>query len=283
MTENHRPHRPAALVAASVLLASGTGCLQRGMTALEMRAAVQEVVENGQVQQLENGVVEITTDFTIGDGVQQIRDHIAQVLAACAQTTVTAMDDVSIHIDFGPASDPCEFDGKRYSGVVDLVITRDGEDVTVAHTYQGLSNGTYTLDGDKTVTWTSGGGTKVLRTIDSNVGWTGPNGPVDHTSQRTMIFSDFLGGPEAPITIDGNHHWTRDGDAWALDMNEVEFRLVDPVPQDGSFVLTIPNGKEGTLSFERVDEDTIAVQFSTGLRSRTFHVTRSGQVDDAEG
>lgn len=270
-------------VACSTAIFTTTGCLREGMSAAEMRAAVVEIVENGQVQQLENGIVEITTDFTIGDAVEAVRDHIAEVLAACGQTTVTVMDDVSIRIDFGPASDPCVHDGKSYSGVVDLVITRDGDTVTVEHTYQDASNGTYTLHGDKTVTWSSGGGTAVVRTIDSNVGWTGPNGPVDHTSQRTMTFSDFLGGPEAPIVVDGNHHWTRDGEAWDLDMNEVEFRLVDPVPQDGSYVLTVPSGKEGTLSFERIDEDTIAVHFATGLRERTFHVTKSGQVDDAEG
>ncbi len=271
------------LVTACTVLPAGAGCLGNGMTRMEMRAAVQQVVESGQVQQLENGIVEITTDFTIGDAVQQVRDRIAEVLAACGQTTVTAMDDVSIRIDFGPASDPCAFDGQKYSGVVDLVIAREGEVLTVEHDYQDLSNGTYTLNGDKTVTWTSEGGDRVVRDIVSSVGWTGPNGPVEHTSERTMTFSDFLGAPEAPITIDGGHRWTRDGDTWDLDVNAVELRLVDPVPQDGSYVLTVPSGREGTLSFERVDEDTIAVRFQTGLRSRTFHVTRAGEVDDSEG
>ncbi len=276
-------HRLATFAALAAFTTGSTGCLRDTMTRTEMRAAVVELVETGQVQQLENGIVEITTDFTIGDAVEQVRDRIAEVLAACGQTTVTAMDDVTIRIDFGPASDPCEYDGNAYSGVVELVIGRDGDTVVVDHSYEDLSNGTYTLNGDKRVTWSSNGGGEVVREIDSQVGWIGPNGPVDHRSQRTMTFSDFLGGPEAPITIDGDRRWDRAGDTWELDINGVEFRLADPVPQDGSYVLTIPNGKQGTLSFERVDEDTIAVTFVSGVRQRTFHVSRAGAVDDVEG
>jgi hypothetical protein len=248
---------------------------------MEMRAAVDNAVESGQVQQLENGVVEITTDFTIGDAIEQVRQHIQDVLAACGSTTVEVMDGVTILVDFGPATDPCEFEGKSYSGQVQLVITHQPESVLVEHTYFDLSNGTYTLNGDKDVTWTAPKDGVVERHIVSKVGWDGPKGHVDQDSDRTMTFLDWLGGPTQRIQIDGTRDWTRASEDWHLDIDEVEFRLVDPVPQDGAYVLSTPEGKTASLSFERVDDDTIAVTITGGRRGeRVFHVTSSGAVTD---
>ena len=269
----------ATLTLAPVTLQAG--CLNDNLTVAEMRAALNEAVESGQVQQLENGIVEITTDFTIGDGVEQIRQHIEEVLAACAETQVVAMDDVTIDIDFGPASNPCAFEGHEYSGKVRIVIDRAGDEVTVNHTYTDLSNGTYTLSGTKDVTWSEGAAAgTVERRIVSDVGWDGPRGRVDHQSERVMTFLDWLGGPTQRIQIDGDHTWQRSADDWRLDVNQVEFRLIDPVPQDGSYVLTTPEGKTATLTFDRVDEDTIAVTVEGLRRDRVFHVTTAGAVSD---
>jgi hypothetical protein len=254
------------------------------VTGAEFRQALDEVVESGQVQQLENGVIEITTDFTIGDGIEQVRQHIADVLAACGSTHVMAMDDVSIFIDFGEASEPCSFKGRNYSGQVELVITRADDSIEVAHTYIDLSNGIHTLNGSQRVAWSGNAlevGSVVERHVVSDLEWHGPRGHVEHQAERTMTFLDWLEGPTQRIRIDGEHQWHREGETWRLDVGEIELRLVDPVPQSGSYALTLPNGKHAELLFERIDEDTIQVTMTGGRRDHVFHVTRSGAVTEA--
>jgi hypothetical protein len=263
-------------------LALTTGCFGQYLTAAEMRSAVKESVESGQVESVENGVIEITTDFQIGDAVDAIAEHIRQVLAACADTTVEVSDDVTILLDFGTAASPCAFEGRLYSGQVELVIDHGDGKITVDHTYLDLSNGTYTLYGDKKVEWSGGGDGSVIREVTSGVDWDGPNGHVDHESQRTMTFVDFLGGPTQEIRIDGSRDWTRDDEDWNLDIDEVELRLIDPVPQSGSYTLTIPSGKEAGLAFERIDEDTIEVTVSGGRKDHVFHVTSLGGVSEQD-
>jgi len=264
-------------------LALTTGCFGDYLTAAEMRSAVNESVESGQVESVENGVIEITTDFQIGDAVEAVAEHIREVVAMCADTTVEVSDEVTILLDFGSAAAPCIFDERRrYSGQVELVISHGDGAVTVDHTYIDLSNGTYTLEGDKKVTWSGGEGGSVVREVDSGVDWDGPNGHVDHESQRTMTFEDFLGGWTQEIRIDGSRDWTRDDEDWNLDIDEVELRLVDPVPQSGAYTLTIPSGKEAGLSFERIDEDTIEVTVTGGRRDHVFRVTSLGGVSDED-
>ena len=250
----------------------------------ELRVALEEAVETGQVQQLENGVIEITTDFTIGDGIEQVRQHIEDVLAACGSTQVSAMDDVTVLVDFGPAATPCMHAGKLYSGQVELVISIADDSIDVAHTYRDLSNGTYTLNGTQDVSWTGNAfdvGSVVERHIVSDLSWNGPRGFVEHQAERTMTFMDWLTGPTQRIRIDGEHRWQRAGDEWRLDVDEVELRLIDPVPQAGSYVLELPSGKQAGLHFARVDEHTIAVTVTGGRRDHVFHVTRLGVIQEA--
>jgi hypothetical protein len=274
--------------ASTLLLAapvSTTACEFGNLTGVELRAALEEAVESGQVQQLENGVIEITTDFTIGDGVEQVRQHIEEVLVACGSTQVTAMDDVTVLVDFGPADDPCAHEGKLYSGTVELVIGTDGDSIEVTHVYQDLSNGTYTLNGSQDVRWTGNVlevGAEVERHIVSDLDWHGPRGHVEHHAERTMTFMDWLEGPAQRIRIDGEHEWQREDDQWHLDVDQVELRLVDPVPQSGSYTLTLPNGKQAGLLFERIDDDTIEVTMTGARKDHVFHVTRLGVIEEAD-
>ena len=98
------------------------------------------------------------------------------MLAACADTTAEVSDDVTILLDFGSAASPCAFEGRLYSGQVELVIDRAGDAITVDHEYIDLSNGTYTLYGDKSVKWSGGDDGSVVREVNSGVDWDGPRG-----------------------------------------------------------------------------------------------------------
>jgi hypothetical protein len=247
-----------------------------------MRAAIDASVENGQVNALEHGVIEITTTFSIGAGIAEIRQHIAEVVATCAQASVVQGQGDTLVLDFGPANAPCNYQGRNYAGKVELSVQRTAERISVRHEYLDLTNGTVTINGVKTVDWSESASGEVVRHVVSTIGWDGPRGHVDHRSERTLTFHEWHGGPTQTLRIDGESDWQRGDDAWHMAMDQVEFRLIDPVPQAGSVTLINPADKEATLTFVRLDENTIEVQMSGGRRGdRTFHVTSAGTVSEA--
>lgn len=271
----------ACAAAASTLTFSG-GCFNV-ITAEELRIAVDEIVAEGQVQSLENGVVEITTSFTIGAALEDIAQAYREFLesqAACSTATVEIDQGAFISIDFGELGDACVYNGHTYAGVVEVRIRRENDGTHVDHTYLGLTDGVVTLDGTKDVVWSEGEGGTVLRAISSDVEWERGDRRVEATSERTMSFLDWGGGPTQRIQIDGVRDWESPNGEFHLDVDEVEFRLVDPVPQAGGYTLTLPSGKDLSLDFERVDPNTIAVTATGGRRSRVFHVTSTGGVSD---
>jgi hypothetical protein len=64
-------------------------------------------------------------------------------------------------------------------------------------------------------------------------------------------------------------------------VNDVEVRWKDPVPQAGSFTLTSPKGRTLTLSFERVDADSIRVTITNGKNTFSFNVNSLGESKNA--
>lgn len=278
-----RKLRPLAAAAATASALSLSGGCFDALTAEELRVAVDEIVAEGQVQSLENGVVEITTSFTIGGALEEIAQEIRNFLesqAACSTSSVTVDGGASITIDFGELGDACVYNGHTYAGVVEIRVHREDDGVHVDHTYLGLTDGEVTLDGTKDVVWSEDGEGVVRRAIQSDVEWDRGDRHVEATSDRTMSFLDWGSGPTQRIQIDGIRDWESPNGEFHLDVDEVEFRLVDPVPQAGSYTLTLPSGNDLALLFERIDEDTIEVTAVGPRRSRVFHVTSSGAVTD---
>ena len=81
--------------------------------------------------------------------------------------------------------------------------------------------------------------------------------------------------------VDGTRDWSTEAGDWLLDIESVEMRGQDPVPQDGSYVLTTPEGDELVMVFERLDEDSIQVTVS-GIRGgdRVWVVNSTGQIEE---
>lgn len=259
------------IVACSALVG---GCdFERPVSQTEMRQAMDEVVLTGEAQSLEDDIIEITTNFTIGEGVAAIAREVrefAQSQIPCS--TVTSPEPGSLVIDFGDLNDGCEYRGRTFAGVVAVQWEQTDEAVLVTHSYQGVTNGRVTLDGDALVTWNDR-----TRRVETDLRFTGENATVEVQGDRTQT---PLGGIGDGIRVDGERQWTGPAGSWDLDIDGVEFRPVDPVPQAGSYTLTTPADKVVSLSFERVDEDTIAVTMTGPRRERVFHVTRAGNVKD---
>ncbi|MBV1861438.1 MAG: hypothetical protein KUG77_23665 [Nannocystaceae bacterium] len=254
-------------------LTASAGCDFEGATGAEIREAMDEIVLTGQAGALENGVVEITTSFTLGEGVETILEEVrsfAQSQVACS--TIESPKPGTLVIDFGELGDLCQYRGKTYAGVVTVSWELGDDAVIVRHDYDGLTDGFVTLDGPSTVTWAD-----ASRRVQTDFTFENDRTSIEIASDRTQT---LLGGLGDGINVVGTRDWTSPRGAWALDIDDVEMRAIDPVPQAGSYTLTTPQEHELTLSFERVDDNTIEVSITGGRRDRLFHVTSSGEVEE---
>ncbi|MCA9659005.1 MAG: hypothetical protein KC486_11730 [Myxococcales bacterium] len=252
-----------------------TGCFDTsGATNIEMRAAVGEIVAQGQAQAIENEITEITTSFTIGGGVQEVLQEIKAFLESQAPCSTVEIADSTLTMDFGTLDDNCTYNNHTYAGVVTIAVTVEADATVIDHTYADFSNGTITMNGTKEVTYSA-----QSRRVVTDYEFVNKDGDaVDTTSDRTQTLLNESEGLAGGIVINGVRAWTGQSGMWNLDIDDVEVRWVDPVPQSGVYSLVTPKDKTITMSFERVDADTIAVIVDGGRNTKTYHVTSTGQV-----
>ncbi len=251
-------------------------CQPPPMTAVEQREAVSLSVETARMDAATDEVVHVTTSFTLGgaaaDAVEELR-AFWESQAPCATVTAAAP---TLTVDFG-TSEGCTWNGRSWTGrlVVTVERTAPGE-AQVTHAWEGLSNGIGTLDGGATVTWSAAEGTREV-VVDAT--WVGVEHTLDVQSDRTMRRLVPGGGPGTGIVVDGLRTWTVDGSrTWEMDIAGVELRPQDPAPQAGVYTLTNPAGRVLTVTFERVDEDTIRVT-AVGRRTWIWEVTAAGATE----
>lgn len=252
------------------VLVCAAACQPLYATNTELRMAINDVVATGEAASLEDGVLEITTDFTLADGLDAIVAEVRAFLESQVPcSTVTAIDEHTLELDFGTIEDACAYRGRTFAGVVTVSYGRLGDTIIVTHDYDGFTDGRTTIDGSANVAWQVN-----ARRIEAEFAITGPRGTFSVESERLQTW--FGDG----IRVDGRREWHGPSGDTVLDILDVEMRAVDPVPQDGAYVLTTPRGREITMTFDRKDEDTITVTVSGGRRDRVFEVSRSGEVDD---
>lgn len=271
------PSRLLVPAAAAALLASTlAGCDFRGASDAELRMAVDESVATGQAEAVQQDIIEISTSFTLGDALASALANIQAFIAsqsACAIVTPTG--DHGLSIDFGGLEDDCTYKGRTYSGVltIDVEIT-DGATI-VTHTATAFSNGKVTLDGTAIVTWTA-----ESRHVVTDLTFDREGRVTDIEGDRTQRLLDPDAGLAGGIIVDGTRDWHNDRGDFALTIEAVEMRPIDPVPQAGTYDLTLPSGNSATLEFTRIDADTIEVRIDGPRRDRVFHVTSTGSVDE---
>jgi hypothetical protein len=251
----------------------GLACDGERFSNAEFRAAIDEVVLTGDAVALQDGVVEITTSFTLAQGVEAVVQEVAAFLESQAPcSTVDSPSPGTLVIDFGELEDQCTYRGNTYAGVVTVSFEVGEGQVVVTHDYAQLTNGRVTLDGSAVVTWAD-----ASRHVVTEFSVDGNERHVDIDSDRTQT---LVGGLGDGIRVDGERNWHGSGGSWHLDIDGVEMRGRDPVPQAGTYTLTTPEDKDMSLSFDRIDEDTIAVTIAGGRRERTFHVTSTAEVSE---
>jgi hypothetical protein len=260
-----------------------TGCPKKkdeeSLTLAEAQQAVEEASLASQAENLTSASVEITTSFTIGQAVeaaaQEIRDFIASQLP-CAEIV---LDGATLSVTYAAKAGNCTYRGHTFSGTHAIAVEKnDTGEVLVHHTWSDLSNGRVTLNGSADVTWNF---QDKSRSVVHTAEWKRVSDGFSVTGEGNRTQTVLEGGILEGIQVDGSRSWTSSRGQWDLGIDAVQMRWVDPVPQSGSYTLSTPKNKTLSLSFERVDEDTIQVTVGNGKKSFSFNVTKIGSVESA--
>lgn len=251
---------------------------QQPMTLAEASGALDESSADSQAANVTSSTIEISTNFTIGSAVeaaaQEVRTFV-QTQLPCAEITLTGG---TLSVEYGKKAGNCTYRGQTFSGkhTVSIVKTAPGE-IEVDHTWTDLSNGRVKVTGTAQVTWSAAAKS---RHVKHELLWTriadGRTGK--GTGDRTD--TPLEGGVLEGIQVDGARSWTGEKGTWDLAIKGVQMRWVDPVPQAGSYTLGAPSGRSLSLSFSRVDADTIKVTVASGERSFSFNVNAIGGVSN---
>lgn len=275
-----------SLTPVAIALLFATGCKQpereARLTGAEALEATQESSTASAAQGLTAGHVEVTTDFTIGEGVEKAAENIAAFWRSQAPCAQVSHSRATVTVDYGARSDNCVWRGRTFSGAHAVTVGRAEEaGIQVTHTWTDFSDGITTVSGEATVDWQL---RQLQRTVTHDLTWTGANGRTGNGSgTRTQSLIDPAQGLAGGIHVDGESSWTgHKGETWVLTIDDVEMRAEDPVPQAGTYRLESPKGKSLTLSFSRVDADAIEVTL-TGPRGKSFSFTvrRAGGVQES--
>lgn len=275
----------AVLVAATVL----AGCPKKDeeeptnderLTIGEATQALEEAAIASEASNLTSGTVEITTSFTLGSAVEAAAAEVGEFIVSqlpCAEVTVSAN---SVSVEYGANEGNCTYRGQTYSGTHTVTISRTDEaDVLVQHEWDEISNGNVSVSGEADVTWSLSDQT---RHVVHSLTWTRLSDGRSGTGSGDRLQSGLNGDITQGIEVDGSRKWEGELGTWDLDIDTVQWRWSDPVPENGVYTLTTPKKKEITLSFERVDEDTIKVTLAGPKASFDLNVSKAGQVSDGE-
>jgi hypothetical protein len=129
----------------SLLIA--VGCRVSHLTSEEARESLDESSVASQAEALTAASVEISTDFTIGQAVEnaaaEIRSFV-QTQLPCAEITLR---EATLTIEYGVQDGNCIYRGHEFSGSHEIRVERNEDsDVVVHHRWDALSNGRYGAD-----------------------------------------------------------------------------------------------------------------------------------------
>ncbi len=245
------------------------GC--QALTRSEGAAALEEASLDAEAASLTSGSIEITTDFTIGDAVENAAMEIADFVRTqlpCARITV---EGATITVEYGVNPGTCTYRGQTYGGLHQVTVMRNQmDDVVVSHRWEDFHNDDLSVTGTAMVTWSFANQT---RHVVHELTWTRQSDGRSGTGSGDRLQRPLEEGIFTGFQEDGSRRWDGEAGTWTLDIEGVQFRWVDAVPQAGVYTLTTPDLKVLSLSFARSASTTITVTITNGMRSYDFDVT----------
>lgn len=258
-----------------------TGCpREKGapLTLGEATTALEQASDAALAEGLTATSVDISTSFTIAraveEGAEELRTFIATQLP-CAEITLEA---ATLTVVYGAKSGNCSYRGHTFGGTHVIGVERNEEaQVEVHHEWIDFSNGVVTLDGTAEVTWSLKDQT---RRVKHHSQWTHLKSGRTGAGAGDRLQAVLPRGLSEGIQVDGERSWDGAWGRWELAIDGVQLRWTDPVPQAGSYTLATPFDKTVSLSFERVDDDTIKVEVAGPRRDFSFNVSKLGAITE---
>jgi hypothetical protein len=160
---------------------------------------------------------------------------------------------------------------------VEVVNTTSGE-LEATHGWVGFQNEDVMVDGGALVTWS---GQDLTRRVETEHTWTDLDDGtmVDVLGDHIFGYLDEGAGLLGGFTLEGTRSWSGESGDWDLDMADVEARLIDPVPQAGTFTVTDPEGRALEIAYERVDDTTIQATITGTRQPLVFHINALGGTE----
>jgi hypothetical protein len=274
------------LMLVAPLLAAATGCGEEALTAKEALMALEEVALSSQAETSSSGTVEIATNFTIGAALEAAAEELEEFISSqlpCAEIT---LDGAVLNIEYGVNPGNCTYHGQTYTGSHSIeIVSAESGNLVVHHEWTDLSNEQVSVSGTADVTWSSADGS---RNVVHQLSWTRLYDGFAVTGSGDRTQTAHPEGLLVGLHVDGTREWTSERGDWDIDINDVQLRWTDPVPEQGTYELITPfEGRRGTLktatlTFERVDEDTIRVTLASGDKSFAFDVSKLGVISEAD-
>jgi len=270
-------NRALCLLAALPLTFTLTGCPKEAeLTSAEAQESLQQASASSQAENLAAASVDISTNFTIGGALEKAAGELKAFIDSQLPCAEVSLDGATLTIEYGVNAGNCVYRGHTFSGTSAITVSKNAmNEVVVDHVWTQLSNGLVRLDGTAHVTWNFSDQT---RHVVHDVTWThlasGRTGK--GTGDRTQ--KPLSGGISEGIQVDGSRSWTGKRGTWDLAIDGVQMRWSDPVPQAGSYSLSTPFDKSVSMSFSRVDEDTIKVTVAGPKRDFSFTVSKLGAI-----
>lgn len=264
------------LLVTSAIVILSAAC-NRGLTSAEARAAIEESSVDAQAAALTSSSAEIGTHFTIGMAVENAATELKTFIESqlpCARVT---LESATLTVEYGANAGSCLYMGKTFSGTHSISVMRNEmNDVLVHHTWTDLSDGRLTVSGSADVTWSI---SSESRHVVYEFDWERISDSKSGTGNGDVTQTALAEGVQTGIEVNGNRSWSGQSGSWHLAIDGVQMRWIDPIPQAGRYTLDTPFDKTATLTFERIDGNTIKATLDSGRNSFSWNVTALGIVD----
>jgi hypothetical protein len=271
-------NRIAYCAAALQLAAACTNAAERGGASVESaELAVQEAALTAQLDSLIAEAAERNSRFDIGQGLdnaaEQLKLQLNHELPCAAVTRQGSV--LSVFYD-AAGSGGCSWHGRALAGQHSVRVMRNADnEVGVHHEFTDFRDGKLSLSGSADVTWSRlSKSRRVLHSVTfaalsgASAGVTG-----ESTGDSTQLtLSDG-------VRINGLREWQSSRGFYSLDMQAIEQRFSDSVPELGAYELTLPTADALTLAFGRIDTDNIRVTVQGAQRELSFVVLPDGSIE----
>ena len=277
--------RIAYCAAALQLVAACSNAADRGGASVESaEAAVYESALTAQLDSLIAEVADRDSRFDIGQGLdnaaEQLQVQLDAELPCAAVTREGSVLSIVYSAQQAPVGDAagsgCSWHGRTLAGQHTVRVMRNADnEVGVHHEFTDFRDGKLSLRGSADVTWSRiSKSRRVLHSVafaalsGVSAGVTGES--IGDSTQVTLADG---------VRINGLREWHSSRGFYSLDMQAIEQRFEDSVPELGAYELTLPSEDALTLAFGRIDTDNILVTVQGAQRELSFVVRPDGSLE----